>query len=174
YFKGIYRFSSAPDDAANELSIPAGSTVNWWITEGYDGKRMIEGNATLDQFGGFDAQWNIPEVVSLGTYYINCTLGDMASHAQSETFQIEEYRVPLFSVDLTAEPREADELAKITVQSHYFHGSPNSAAVMRWTAHCSPYEAYDAGFSETDEHSPHHTESLSSHSIEGETRLDES
>ncbi|HXO93771.1 MAG TPA: MG2 domain-containing protein, partial [Candidatus Acidoferrum sp.] len=57
------------------LMIPFGATVHWRISES-DGSRIVgEGNTTLSSYGGWEAEWNVPEKAKLGSYEVRCAVG---------------------------------------------------------------------------------------------------
>src|SRR5438093_2652507 len=57
------------------LMIPSGGAVHWSISES-DGSRVVgEGNTTLSAYGGWEAEWNVPEKAKLGSYEVRCSVG---------------------------------------------------------------------------------------------------
>ena len=125
--KGIMRDANETD-----LSIPASRQVNWQVTEG-DEKRLVkEGTATLSRFGAWEATWEVPEKVRTGRYQIRCRIEDDSYVGMAEV-DIEEYRVPLFSIIVQA-VNEIGPLAHARVSSAYFHGAPNAGAHVHWKA----------------------------------------
>ena len=154
---------------ATRLSIPAGM-ASWSVVQGYDGPSLASGNVALDEFGGFEASWTPPLAAKLGTYRFRYKV----PHAQpwrSVYFQIEEYKPPLFHV--TLEPlKTAEGRPQMRIASHYFHGAPNSGALVRWEASWSPYSESEDGFEESDYSSPSHRRSLPGLLREAELRLD--
>ena len=122
-FKGIVR--SKEND---KLHLPIAKPINWKISEGYYGKVVAEGTAVTDELGGWEGEWKIPSNISLGGYRLSTSNG-----FGEQFFRIEEYRVPLFEVNLNNSSDSGGNTAKINVQSNYFHGGPNSGAVVRWS-----------------------------------------
>ena len=55
----------------------------------------------------------------------NPATGEMVRVEVSRKFRVEEYRVPLFEVEL-ADESEIGDTARIRIQSNYFHGGPNA------------------------------------------------
>jgi hypothetical protein len=95
--KGMMR-----DTAETGLTIPAGGDVRFMVMEG-DGDRVVgEGNATLSDDGGWEATWNVPDKARSGHYQIRCKIGP-EEYAGFAAIDIEEYRVPLFSVIVEAD-----------------------------------------------------------------------
>jgi uncharacterized protein YfaS (alpha-2-macroglobulin family) len=114
------------------LTIPEGSTVAWRITEGYEDRVAGEGTADLSSYGGWEAEWNIPEKSKLGHFEIRCQIGGQDYEGRA-SISVEEYRVPLFSVVVEAET-EVGQTAHAHVSSAYFHGAPNVGARVHWKA----------------------------------------
>src|SRR5207249_4296580 len=87
-----------------------------------------EGNVALSSYGGWEAEWNVPEKAKLGHYIIDCRVSGK-DYEGSTRISIEEYRVPLFSVVVEAKP-EVGQTAHAHVSSAYFHGAPKSLRSM--------------------------------------------
>src|SRR5262249_58047716 len=61
--------------AAKGLTIPVGAAVHWSISES-DGNRVVgEGDTTLSGYGGWEAEWTVPETAKLGSYEVRCSVG---------------------------------------------------------------------------------------------------
>ena len=128
--KGIVR-----DLKGNELTIPTASEVQWRVIAS-DGERVIgQGTTTLSRDGGWEAEWNVPESSKLGRCEIRCKL-DNTDYDGAAAIDIEEYRVPLFSVLVEAKS-EVGQTAHAHVSSAYFHGAPNVGARVHWKANWS-------------------------------------
>jgi uncharacterized protein YfaS (alpha-2-macroglobulin family) len=119
------------------LTIPAEhSVVGWRITQGYEDRVVGEGTADLSSYGGWEAEWNIPEKSKLGHFEIRCQIaGD--DYDGRTSISIEEYRVPQFSVVVEAAD-EVGQTAHAHVSSAYFHGAPNVGARVHWKTTWSP------------------------------------
>lgn len=115
------------------LIIPGGAEVHWTITEG-DGNRVVgEGSTTVSPYGGWEAEWNIPDKAKLGSYEIRCRVADR-DYEGANTINIQEYRVPLFSVVVESTTPEVGATAHARISSVYFHGAPNVGARVHWKA----------------------------------------
>jgi uncharacterized protein YfaS (alpha-2-macroglobulin family) len=115
------------------LMIPFGAEVYWDITES-DGSRVVgQGDTTLSLYGGWEAEWNIPEKAKLGSYEIRCRVAGR-DYEGVNTISVQEYRVPLFSVMVEATSPEVGPTAHARVSSAYFHGAPNVGARVHWKA----------------------------------------
>jgi alpha-2-macroglobulin len=125
--KGILR-----DADGNKLTIPGSDEVSWQVAAG-DEKRVVkEGSAALSADGAWEASWEVPEKARIGQYQIHCKIGKDA-YAGTAEIDIEEYRVPLFSVVAEAE-NEVGSVAHAQISSDYFHGAPNAGANVHWKA----------------------------------------
>jgi len=115
------------------LTIPAEhSVVGWRITEGYEDRVVGEGTADLSSYGGWEAEWNIPEKSKLGHFEIRCQIAGEEYDGRA-SISVEEYRVPQFSVVVEAAD-EVGQTAHAHVSSAYFHGAPNVGARVHWKA----------------------------------------
>ena len=114
------------------LIIPDQHDVHWQITES-DGNRVAgQGDANLSDDGSWEAEWNVPEKIATGRYGIRCRIGADVYAGLAE-IDVEEYRVPVFSVVLDAK-NETGKTAHARVSSVYFHGAPNAGAHVHWKA----------------------------------------
>ena len=126
--KGLVR-----DVTGAGLAIPAAAEVHWNITEA-DGSRVIgEGDTTLSPYGGWEAEWNVPEKAKLGSYEIRCRVAGR-DYEGVNAISVQEYRIPLFSVVVQATSPEIGTTAHARVSSAYFHGAPNVGARVHWKA----------------------------------------
>ncbi|PYJ40365.1 MAG: hypothetical protein DME81_01095, partial [Verrucomicrobia bacterium] len=114
------------------LAIPTATDAQWRVMEGDGGRVIGEGNVALSSYGGWEAEWNVPEKAKLGHYIIDCRVSGK-DYDGSTRISIEEYRVPLFSVVVEAKP-EVGQTAHAHVSSAYFHGAPNVGARIHWKA----------------------------------------
>ena len=62
------------------------------------GEALAHGEATLSAHGSWESEWSIPSGFKTGEYELNGRLGEEKVHYG--TIRVEEYRVPLFSVEL--------------------------------------------------------------------------
>jgi uncharacterized protein YfaS (alpha-2-macroglobulin family) len=169
--KGMMR-----DATQTALAIPAAHDVHWEVTEG-EGERVTrEGHATLSDDGGWEATWDVPANARTGHYLLRCNIGD-DEYSGSAAIDIEEYRVPLFSVIVEA-GHEIGTTAHVRISSAYFHGAPNAGARVHWKAtwtasaeiHEDDIKCYNA-YGEVGPRLDPDAEQIKS--IEGDTKLDE-
>jgi alpha-2-macroglobulin len=173
--KGLVR-----DGTGAALTIPAAADVHWNITETYGSRVIGEGNTTISRYGGWEAEWHIPDKVKLGSYEIRCSVTGR-DYEGVNTISIQEYRVPLFSVIVEATTPEVGAVAHARVSSAYFHGAPNVGARVHWKATWATYPeygqeeegSYRKRFNAYAEVGPRHdTETEEMKTIEGDAQLD--
>ena len=129
------------------LMIPFGGDVEWTVTQP-DGSHVVgEGHTTLSPYGGWEAEWNVPEKAKLGSYEIRCRVGGR-DYEGVTLISVQEYRVPLFSVILEATTPETGTTAHARISSAYFHGAPNVAARVHWKATWTISADYGGGEAE--------------------------
>jgi uncharacterized protein YfaS (alpha-2-macroglobulin family) len=114
------------------LTIPNAGEARWRVTQS-DGDRVVgEGSANVSADGGWEAEWTVPEKSKLGRFEIRCKI-DNQEYEGATAIDVQEYRVPVFSVVAEAETEVGDTVhAKIS--SAYFHGAPNAGARVHWKA----------------------------------------
>jgi alpha-2-macroglobulin len=123
------------------LMIPFGADVHWSVTEG-EGSRVVgEGDTTLSAYGGWEAEWKIPDKAKLGSYEIRCRVAGR-DYDGVTLINVQEYRVPLFSVIVEATTPEVGTTAHARISSAYFHGAPNVAARVHWKASWTTYAEF--------------------------------
>ena len=162
------------------LTIPVGASVHWTIKEG-DGSRVLgEGDTTLSAYGGWEAEWNVPEKAKLGSYEVRCAVGGR-DYAGVTMISVQEYRVPLFSVMVEATTPEVGTTAHARISSAYFHGAPNAGARVHWKASWTTMadfasdsnEPYRKRFNSYSDIGPRlDVDTEDSKTIEGDTQLD--
>src|SRR5436305_5472832 len=123
------------------LTIPFGAGVHWNVTEG-DGSRVVgEGDTTLSTYGGWEAEWNVPDKAKLGSYEVRCRVAGR-DYDGVTLVSVQEYRVPLFSVMVEATTAEIGITAHARISSAYFHGSPNVGGLVHWKATWTTYAEF--------------------------------
>jgi uncharacterized protein YfaS (alpha-2-macroglobulin family) len=125
--KGIVR-----DANGTQLVVPEASEVSWQVAAGDEMRIVKEGTATLSSVGAWETSWEVPLNVRTGHYQIRCRIGKDA-YAGMADVDVEEYRVPLFSVIAEA-ANEVGPVAHVRISSAYFHGAPNAGARVHWKA----------------------------------------
>jgi len=166
--------------AARGLVIPVGAAVHWKISESYGDRVVGEGDTTLSTYGGWEAEWNVPETAKLGSYEMRCSVRDR-DYAGVTTINVQEFRVPLFSVMVEPTTPEVGTTAHARISSAYFHGAPNAGARVHWKASWStsadfasdsdePYRRRFNSYAEVGPRFDMDSEDIKT--IEGDTQLD--
>jgi uncharacterized protein YfaS (alpha-2-macroglobulin family) len=169
--KGIIR-----DANGTKLTTPESGEVSWQVAAG-DEKRIVkEGTATLSPVGAWETSWEVPQNARTGHYQIRCKIGKEAYTGMADV-DIEEYRVPLFSVIAEA-ANEVGPVAHVRISSAYFHGAPNAGAHVHWkaawTATAETREESFKCYNSYPEVGPRlDPDNLPTKTIEGDTQLDE-
>jgi uncharacterized protein YfaS (alpha-2-macroglobulin family) len=169
--KGMMR-----DTTETGLAIPAAHGVRWEVRDGEGDRVLHEGEATLSDDGGWEATWEVPDKAPTGHYQLRCKIGN-DEYNGSAAIDIEEYRVPLFSVIVEA-GHEIGTAAHARISSAYFHGAPNVGARVHWKAtwtasaeiHENDVKCYNAYGEVGPRLDP---DAEQTQSIEGDTKLDE-
>ena len=162
------------------LMIPSGAAVHWSISESYGSRVVGEGDTTLSAYGGWEAEWNVPEKAKLGSYEVRCAVGGR-DYGGVTVISVQEFRVPLFSVMVEATTPEVGTTAHARISSAYFHGAPNAGARVHWKASWTtladfatdsegPYRKRFNSYSEVGPRLD--VDSEDSKTIEGDTQLD--
>lgn len=156
--------------AEGRLELPGVGPASWQIKASDAGAPLASGEAPLSAHGSWDAEWNIPSTLPTGQYVIAAGLGQQRVNLGE--IRVEEYRVPLFSVELT--PLEKPGAASlVNVSSSYFHGAPNAGARVHWAAVWSEnFGAGDDTFVRNDAYSEHHSGEPEEQEATGDTVLD--
>jgi hypothetical protein len=122
----------------------------------------------------------VPEKARLGSYAVRCSVGGR-DYAGVTVINVQEFRVPLFSVMVEATTPEVGTTAHARISSAYFHGAPNAGARVHWKASwtTSPdfasdtEEPYRKRFNSYTEVGPRFdVDSEDIKTIEGDTQLD--
>jgi uncharacterized protein YfaS (alpha-2-macroglobulin family) len=162
------------------LMIPVGAAVHWSISESDRSRVVGEGDTTLSAYGGWEAEWSVPQKAKLGSYEIRCAVGGR-NYGGVTVISVQEYRVPLFSVMVEATTPEVGTTAHARVSSAYFHGAANAGARVHWKASWTTLadyasdtgEPYRKRFNSYSEVGPRlDVDSEEIKTIEGDTQLD--
>jgi alpha-2-macroglobulin len=169
--KGIIR-----DANDTKLTIPASSAVSWQVAEGDEKRILKEGTTALSSDGTWEASWEVPQNARTGHYQIRCKIGKDV-YAGAADVDIEEYRVPLFSV-LAEAANEVGPVAHLRISSAYFHGAPNAGAHVHWKATWTASaeireESFKCYNSYAEVGSRLDPDNVPTKTLEGDTQLDE-
>ena len=111
---------------------------------GQGGVQIATGNAPLNDVGGFQFQFELPEDINLGSTYIELLPANPFLVEQGtrylHQFQVQEFRRPEFEVSTYASegPHISGDFALATVKASYYGGGPLAAAEVDWAVEASP------------------------------------
>ncbi|HUN07465.1 MAG TPA: Ig-like domain-containing protein [Aggregatilineales bacterium] len=139
YFRGVARLQNdvrytQPDFSSIPINI-------------YDGNGEVIQQQTLDvtPYGTFNGQFDLADDGALGYYRIEAVLPTSneqnSYYNPSIGFNVAEYRLPEFQVNLTAQATDIvqGETIQVTLDSRYFFGGVVSNATVEWSAIANPY-----------------------------------
>jgi uncharacterized protein YfaS (alpha-2-macroglobulin family) len=123
-------------DVDRAYRIPAGQTVQLQIDDA-KGATIARPVATVTEYGGFRADFVLPDRAALGDWMVSATLGGGTGRS---SFKVAEYRKPEFKVELQPEKTRytSGDRVRVKVDARYFFGAPVTAARVTW----SVYESY--------------------------------
>ncbi|MGD1993608.1 MAG: alpha-2-macroglobulin family protein, partial [Anaerolineae bacterium] len=133
YFRGIVRAEvdarySLPDEL-DEVPV---------VIYDDQGEEVYSEELPVSDMGTFDGEFTLSDEAGLGYYYIEVQVGEQRDGVG---FQVAEYRVPEFQVDVTIDEDEVligDEV-DVVVEASYFFGGPVSEAQVVWTLLAQDY-----------------------------------
>lgn len=124
-FKGFAREATA----RGELRLPRVKTLAWAI-KNTSGDEVTQGVAKIDDYGGFDGEWKIPETSRLTECALEVNVQDQTAET---SFDVQEFRPVAFQVGVE-DLKLPGAQAGLKVSSAYFHGAPNAGATVKWSA----------------------------------------
>src|SRR5690606_32173582 len=118
-------------------------TVPVHITDA-NGETVFEQDLPLSPFGTFNAELELSEDASLGSYYLNVELPterEYGGEGGGVSFSVAEYRLPEFTVDVAPVENEVvqGDTVQVTIDSTYFFGGKVSNATVNYTIVSSAY-----------------------------------
>ena len=132
HFRGIVR-----DTIYGRYPLPTRQTATV-VIEAFSyfesSQTVFEGDVTLDDGGGFSAEFTIPEGARLGSYRIYFRDRDIEA---DRTFTVAQYRTPEFLVTMSSETPEIlrGETPQATVEATYFFGGSASDLRVEWAVY---------------------------------------
>ncbi len=123
--------------------------------QGKNGKKVFEKKFKTDDYGGIDAEWDIPKDADLGRYYLQLAVaasGKKRRTSSSISFRIEEYKKPEFEVlvEAPSEPVTLGDEITAKVKAKYYFGSPVTKGKVKYKVTRSshdqrwfPYDHWD-------------------------------
>ena len=112
-------------------------TLNYRLNDAR-GNEIDRGQVTLNEMGGFDLRFSLPDNINLGDTYLNLSVGG-SSH--THFFQVQEFRTPEFEVTArneTTGPYFVDDWATVAVRAEYFAGGALPNAEVNWRVTATP------------------------------------
>lgn len=132
YFRGAYRQQDDFTYTVSNLEF-----VHVTVTD-YNGVTLLEKDIELTEFGTFSDEVLLPEEVAVGSIYINVSRADGITIGSAYA-QVAEFRVPEFSVGVTADQDEiiGGDPIRAIINGKFFSGGSVSNANVTWTATAS-------------------------------------
>lgn len=126
YYKGIVRID---DDKIYRLP-PAGKEVTLSIIDSL-GNTIEENTHTLNAQGSFSGSLMLGQDINLGWYSL---VLDIDGESFYQSFQVQEYRKPDFSVEVKADRDDYynKERIRATIDANYYFGAPLSNGPVEW------------------------------------------
>lgn len=139
-FKGYLRAL----DRTGALTLSGKPRKIRWAIERYGGYGSygdptgVEGSAIVDDYGGFEGEWEIPANLKVDRYQLVIRLDKEHTPIASSAINIQEFRPPPFYVSFTplavSTSTAAVPKAGVRISSTYFHGAANAGARVVWKA----------------------------------------
>ncbi|MCA9980405.1 MAG: Ig-like domain-containing protein, partial [Anaerolineales bacterium] len=139
YFRGYLR-----DNNYGRFSLPTQTNLTVVAEEyGFYGESepfRLEIPVTVDENGGFDAEFDLPEGARLGSYGLT-VLDDTGSYLGGGQIQVAAFRKPEFEVSVSTAVDEIlrGQATQATVQATYFFGGPAANLNVQYTVSDSAY-----------------------------------
>ncbi|MFU8804350.1 MAG: MG2 domain-containing protein, partial [Bradymonadaceae bacterium] len=101
------------------------------------GNEITSGQIPINNFGGFDLKFSLPDDANLGTARVEFTLSGGVSQGRTHrhSFQIQEFRRPEYEVKAEADPgpHVAGEKGEARVEAAYYSGGALPEADVTWS-----------------------------------------
>ncbi len=168
-FKSVLR-----DDDDARYTIPTGqATIT--LSKGYENKTVLfEKSYPISKSGTVNGDYTLPTTMETGYYNLTVKAGDSTSQ-HSISIQVEHYRKPEYSIEVTADKNELKdgEVVTFTIKADYFSGQPVANQSVNYRVTSDKY--YDQQY--LTDRQPHYTDypysrSYGSEFSEGSVTLD--
>ncbi|MBI4835791.1 MAG: Ig-like domain-containing protein [Candidatus Abawacabacteria bacterium] len=140
FFKGIYRTErdNTYQLLSNATKVKA-KLINPTGDEIWSKELLIDSHSTVSD------TVNLPVSASLGNYTLET---EIANERQYITFQVQEYKKPLFKVEVQTPKEEyvRDEVINVKAKATYYFGMPLSTAKVSYRVYASDYFFYPDGY----------------------------
>lgn len=139
YLRGVVR---EQDDIA--FTTPSADTIFMTVANGF-GETIFEDDVDINEYGSFSLQLDLSEDTRLGFYSAIAQMPNERDSYYSPSgrarFNVAEYRLPEFLVDVTANTPEVvqGDTISVTVDSTYFFGGSVSDAVVEYSVIAQNY-----------------------------------
>jgi uncharacterized protein YfaS (alpha-2-macroglobulin family) len=144
-------------DAQRSLIAPGKYVQSVSYLVGTASKPLAQGNANVDEDGGFSFTFAIPITAPLGYQTINISaksdsqlggVSQIENAVTSTQFQISEFRRPEFEVELNQDKKSIvlGESATVSIATHYRSGGALPRAKVSWTATTQPTQYIPTGW----------------------------
>ncbi|MFK7777431.1 MAG: alpha-2-macroglobulin family protein, partial [Gimesia sp.] len=120
------------------------------ILQNKNGKKILEKTLQTDEYGGVNADWEIPQDADLGSYNLRFTVeypvakpaGKKSRTTSTLSFRIEEYKKPEFEVLVEApvEPVALGDTITAKIKAKYYFGSPVTKGQVKYTVTRTSYD----------------------------------
>ncbi|HEY2026649.1 MAG TPA: MG2 domain-containing protein [Gemmatimonadaceae bacterium] len=147
FLKGTVRRFVATDG----YSIPSGDSARWVVRRddrSGDAERIWTHATRLNAWGSAVDTFPVPRTARLGAYSAMLSIRERGRwrFAAEVNFSVAEYRVPEFTVTLSADtltPYFAGDTANVLIESRYLYGLPMSGATAQWWADTREDDAWN-------------------------------
>ncbi|RIK40985.1 MAG: hypothetical protein DCC55_13360 [Chloroflexi bacterium] len=143
HLKGWLRLYEDRADGDIALAADAPSAIQYTVSDP-QGNQIAQGAADVNDLGGFDFAFTVPENANLGyasIYFSARGAGNYGGIDTYHSFQIQEFRRPEFAVTVRNEdkgPFFVGDETTLSVNAQYFAGGPLPNAETNWTVNTSP------------------------------------
>ncbi|MFO8036101.1 MAG: alpha-2-macroglobulin family protein [Anaerolineales bacterium] len=144
FVKGWMRRIGRTETGDVELVGQGITGVRYQVT-GPQGNEIIQGQAEVNAWGGFDLSFRLPENINLGAAQLVLSplgsAGGMQAGQHVHMFQIQEFRRPEFEVKArneTTGPYFIGDQAVVAVEAKYYAGGPLPNADVEWRVNTQP------------------------------------
>lgn len=131
--KGWMRLSKPTRE--DSLVLSSADSIDYEVF-GPRNNQLATGSATVDESGGFDLSFELPDDVNLGYARVRITADGAEVFAPTQhQFQIQEFRRPEFEVVVANSdgPHLINKTSKLSLDAHYYAGGGLGGAPVNWT-----------------------------------------
>lgn len=144
YFKAVIR-----DDDDARYTIPTGQALVRTFRE-WDEKNVIfEKNYEISKEGTIDGEFKLPTGIATGYFQLEINVAPTTPKQYGSydiiSFQVEHFRKPEYSIDITTPKTEliAGDKSSFKISGHYFFGQPVSGQKIKYTIYSADFYEYE-------------------------------